>query len=382
MRIAWVTTGISANEKDYAGAASITKLVQELSAYSDLEVIVFSLYYPLNQHYYKLFNTKIYSFGKALKLNWLKKVIARHRCIKRFRQEHRQKGFDLVHSMWSGESGYIASRLSKKLNIPMITNVNGGELGEIKEIKFGSQLKFFQRFFVGKAFRQAKVIVCGSDFITSKVKEVYSSEIGAKVKKISFGIDETIFKPSPPGPPSFRREGVFSIISIANAFPVKSHVDLFKAFKIVLQKFPDARLLCFGLDEKNILFKMADKLGLSGNVEIKGFAEYESIPEVLKSGHVFVSSSLYESQNMAILEAAFCGLPVVSTSVGIAPEITDNIVKAGDFEALAGKIIYVIENYIEESKTAEDNVRALRERFSLKASGRKFYDLYKSFLHH
>jgi glycosyltransferase involved in cell wall biosynthesis len=260
----------------------------------------------------------------------------------------------------------------------MITNINGGELGKIRGIDFGSQLKFFQRYFVGKAFRQAKIIVCGSDFISSKVKEFYNNETAAKVKKIPFGVDEELFKPSPPVPLSFRRGGGVNIINIANAVPVKSHIDLFKAFKIVLQKLPEAKLICCGQNEKNVLAKIVNRLGISGNVEIKGFVDYESLPDLIKKSHLFVLSSLYESQNMAILEASFCGLPVVSTDVGIAPEITGNIVKAGDYEALAEKIIYVIENYDEERKKAAVNLTNLKERYSLKASAEKFYELYIS----
>jgi glycosyltransferase involved in cell wall biosynthesis len=117
---------------------------------------------------------------------------------------------------------------------------------------------------------------------------------------------------------------------------------------------------------------MIKDFNIEEDVIIKGFIEYEKIPEALHNADIFVLSSLYESQNMSILEAAFCGLPVVSTDVGIAKEISDYIVPLGDYEALADKILHVINNPV-------TNYSDLYEKFSLEKCAEGFYQLYLSF---
>ncbi len=153
---------------------------------------------------------------------------------------------------------------------------------------------------------------------------------------------------------------------------------MLNAMKTVTQKYPGARLTICGRDDKNILSGMISDLGLTNNVELKGFVEYENIPSVLNSSDIFVLSSLYESQNMSLIEAAFCGLPLVSTGVGIAPEITDILALPGDSESLAENIIYVIENYSGKSEKALLKIPELKENFSLNKCVNSFIELYKS----
>jgi glycosyltransferase involved in cell wall biosynthesis len=74
---------------------------------------------------------------------------------------------------------------------------------------------------------------------------------------------------------------------------------------------------------------------------------------------------------MSIIEAAFCGLPVVSTAVGAAPEITKNIVKPGDYNSLAEKIIEVIQDPV-------SNYHDLSEKFSIEKCAGRFYETYLS----
>lgn len=52
-----------------------------------------------------------------------------------------------------------------------------------------------------------------------------------------------------------------------------------------------------------------------------GFATVKEVPKILSSGDIFLNPSASEAFCMAILEAAACGLYVVSTNVGGISEI-------------------------------------------------------------
>ena len=72
------------------------------------------------------------------------------------------------------------------------------------------------------------------------------------------------------------------------------------------------------------LKNLCNQLGISDRIKFVGPQSPEDLPSYYESANVFVYSSLYENFAQPILEAASYGLPVISTAVGIAPEIIKN----------------------------------------------------------
>jgi len=375
LRIAWITTGLAAKEGSHVGVASIHDLAKYLSQSTDIELVIFALYDPISHEPLRFSNSWVYC-GKV-KGEYLSRTpkIQKLRAFKRiksfFRNEHNKKPFDIIHSIWAGESGFTAAYLAKKYNIPLIVNICGGELADFPEINYGSRTKPLQKYFVSKALNAADVIVASCDFISEKVNQYYGSKIYSKVQKLPFGVDETLFKP----PVEKRQINLAKpvLLNISGFSPVKAHNDLFAALKIVKQKYPDLMLECCGYDEKNVLKDLAAQAGLAQNVNIRGFVDHNDLPHLMYNSDVFVLSSLYESQNISLLEASFTGLPVVSTDVGIAKELTPLISQPGDPASLAQNIFKAIEN-------PNMNYPGIREKFSLKTCSEKFIDLYRSLI--
>ena len=65
-----------------------------------------------------------------------------------------------------------------------------------------------------------------------------------------------------------------------------------------------------------LLEEMIEKYELYQRVELLGQVPHVNVREVLVKGHMFLNCSLTESFCIAILEAASCGLYIVSTAVG------------------------------------------------------------------
>jgi len=66
---------------------------------------------------------------------------------------------------------------------------------------------------------------------------------------------------------------------------------------------------------------LIEKHNLHGRVELLGGLPHDQVRDVLCRGHIFLNTSLTESFCIAILEAACCGLLVVTTDVGGVPEV-------------------------------------------------------------
>eukprot|EP00960_Hanusia_phi_P072969 767912-Hanusia_phi.AAC.10 len=76
------------------------------------------------------------------------------------------------------------------------------------------------------------------------------------------------------------------------------------------------------------LEQMRENHQLQDRVEMLGHVKHTDVRNVLVRGHIYMNCSLTEAFCIAILEAASCGLLVVSTRVGGVPEVMpSNMIK-------------------------------------------------------
>lgn len=90
-------------------------------------------------------------------------------------------------------------------------------------------------------------------------------------------------------------------------------------------KGKDIEVFIVGSGPKEAEVRQAiDENDLHDQVHLLGEIIYEAVPDFLRSGDIFLSTSLTETFCIAILEAAACGLLVVSTNVGGVHEVLGN----------------------------------------------------------
>lgn len=137
-----------------------------------------------------------------------------------------------------------------------------------------------------------------------------------------------------PGPPV--------IIAMGRLTKQKDFPTLLKAFAKLRQRVPSRLLILGEGEDRKELEKLAQDLGLDGDVLMPGFVS-NPYPW-LKKADVFVLSSLWEGFANVVAEALACGTPVVSTDCPHGPrEILrggefGRLVAVGDADALAGAI--------------------------------------------
>ncbi|KAJ1964736.1 Phosphatidylinositol N-acetylglucosaminyltransferase GPI3 subunit, partial [Dipsacomyces acuminosporus] len=86
--------------------------------------------------------------------------------------------------------------------------------------------------------------------------------------------------------------------------------------------FPRVRFIIGGDGPKRIdLEQMRERYMLQDRVELLGSVKAVDVRRVLVRGDIFLNTSLTEAFCIAIVEAASCGLLVVSTKVGGIPEV-------------------------------------------------------------
>uniref|UniRef100_A0AC11EUB6 Phosphatidylinositol glycan anchor biosynthesis class A n=1 Tax=Ovis aries TaxID=9940 RepID=A0AC11EUB6_SHEEP len=88
------------------------------------------------------------------------------------------------------------------------------------------------------------------------------------------------------------------------------------------RKYPDLKFIIGGEGPKRIILEeVRERYQLHDRVRLLGALEHKDVRNVLVQGHIFLNTSLTEAFCMAIVEAASCGLQVVSTRVGGIPEV-------------------------------------------------------------
>lgn len=170
---------------------------------------------------------------------------------------------------------------------------------------------------------------------------------------------------------------------IANFADHKDHFTLLKAFEIVHNQNRNVKLILVGdgyLLES--VKKFAEKLNCFKNIVFGGFRE--DVYNCMKCMDIFVMTSKKEGLCTSIIDALSFGLPVVATDAGGIPELVLDgvngfICKVGDYEHIAEKIIYLINNHDIYEKMS-NNAISSSQIFSVKNMVDGYLNLYKGLL--
>ncbi|CAI2339866.1 unnamed protein product [Caenorhabditis sp. 36 PRJEB53466] len=160
-------------------------------------------------------------------------------------------------------------------------------------------------------------IICVS--YTSKENTVLRGKLDPnKVSTIPNAIETPLFTPDPK---QFHSNPT-TIIFLGRLVYRKGADLLCEIIPKVCSHHKTVRFIIGGDGPKRIdLEEMREKHKLHERVVMLGMLPHNQVKEVLNQGQIFINTSLTEAFCMSIVEAASCGLHVVSTRVGGVPEV-------------------------------------------------------------
>lgn len=147
------------------------------------------------------------------------------------------------------------------------------------------------------------------------------------------------------------KERFNEIAFVGRCFLKQKRQDIMlKAFEIILRKYPEMKLIFYGGDfDIEKIRQMVEEMGLLKNVTFAGTVD--NVLERISTAKILALSSDYEGIPNVLLEAMSVGVPVVSTDtspggarVVVENEVNGYIVPQRDYEKLAEKIIFLLEN--------------------------------------
>jgi phosphatidylinositol glycan class A protein len=132
-------------------------------------------------------------------------------------------------------------------------------------------------------------------------------------------VDSSVFRPNPA---NVHPRGTINVAVVARLVWRKGVHLLCELVPTVCAAFPHVHFLIAGDGPHRAEIEaMVAWHGLGSRVELLGAVAHADVPALLTRCHIFLNTSLTEAFCIAILEAACCGLRVVSTDVGGVPEI-------------------------------------------------------------
>ncbi len=205
-----------------------------------------------------------------------------------------------------------------------------------------------------------------------------------KIVTIPNGVDFSRFAPRTPL--SSLKTDTIAYIGRFDAY--KGIETLIRAFAIVKKKRPGSKLKLIGKDEgiADSLKRLAS--GLKVEIEISG-AKPEEMPKIYDSLSAVVLPSKYEGLSLVLLEAIASGRPMLSTPVGAAPKLFEEVYRKDApkflFEIdnhyeLAGKILNVLENKKEFEAACSRAREELMKKYSWEVAATQTLKVYEEAL--
>jgi len=185
-----------------------------------------------------------------------------------------------------------------------------------------------------------------------------------------------------------RREGI-GVKDVV--FVCVGRLTLQKNQRLVLNAFahmPDVRekgrLLLVGDGEKRReLERQAEALGVGHRVRFLGART--DIPEILSACDLFVLSSSWEGNPLAVMEAMAAGKPVIATAVGGVPEVvvdgaTGLLVPPGDIAALGEAMSLLLHDVPRRRQMGRAAAKRAEEQFCVEVMAKRYEELYENLL--
>lgn len=252
---------------------------------------------------------------------WLPYLYFEKLVWKRFREEIRGGGFDLIHRVTPLTPTY-PSPIASWCDLPFILGpLNGGlpwpkgtarvRLAEMEWLSYArGAYKLLP--YVRRTYRRAAKVICGSRYTMTSLprgaagKTVYLSENG---------IDPERFHATGRAPPSAIKP--FRILFVGRLVPYKGAHHVIRAFAGSARLRERAEVVIVGDGpERGRLEALAGELGVAEKVRFTGALPQAEVAEMFRRSSVFAFPSIREFGGAVVMEALACGLPCVVADYG------------------------------------------------------------------
>ena len=273
----------------------------------------------------------------------------------------RQYHFDAVLCNFGTYGANIADACHK-VDIPFVVHFHGYDAFAHKTLA---------RFAVAyrTMFEKAAFIIAVSEDMRLQL-----IQLGAPANKVvlrPYGVNTKLFSDAHPATNS-------KVLLFVGRFTAKKDpVSLLKAFHYAHQSVPDAKLVMIGRGElSQLVLKTIKELHVQDSVEVLGWQKPEEVACRMQQARAYVQHSVFapngdsEGSPVAIIEAAGCGLPVISTrhagiKESVIEGVTGYLVDEGNWQGMGEYMIKLLNDPELAGKMGQAGRRHILEYYDI-----------------
>ncbi len=289
---------------------------------------------------------------------------------------------DVIHAHHPLLLGQVAANKAEELDVPLVFTHHTRYQEYSHYVALPQELvKDVIERWLADYMERCQHVVVPSESIKALLEKRYG--IHERVTAVPTGIDLEPYKQADGR--SIRQQRGWDdklvFISIGRLAEEKNWVTLLKAAVPVFKQHPQTHLAIVGDgDDRRELEKLAQKLGISRQVEFVGKVPFDAIPSYLKAADIFAFASITETQGLVTLEAMAAGLPIVAVdATGTSDAVTHNVeglLTPNDAEALGEAMARLVTQANLRAQFAE--AACLKaETFENKRMGQRLLDVYR-----
>ena len=333
-RILCITPLFPESPQDDTVVPFIYQFIRHFRRQKNVEIEILTLYYPFKRSCLEFDGLVIHSIGggfnKGLRNYWTFTV-----ALAMAIQLYRKNRYDGVLSFWYGKTAIIGKVLKSFFKTKHFTWLQGQD---VKSKNW--YLKVFRP-------RTSEIFTVGKNhndllFKNHKLR----SDLIANV-----AIDITAF------PELNKTDRDIDLIGVGNLGPIKNYSFFIDIVFELKQRMGDVRaIICGGGEEMEALTKKIIDLGLTKNLELLGYQKNQKVRQLMNQSKIFLHTSKFEGNSMAIQEALYSGCSVVST-VPLREKV-QNFHFIEDMETITKKLINLLQSQTQYSRVKPFEIEA------------------------
>jgi glycosyltransferase involved in cell wall biosynthesis len=281
---------------------------------------------------------------------------------------------DLIHVHVAMRAGLAALWAKKKYKIPYIVTEHW--CGYKEEDRKGIYQEARRlRPLTTYILRNALAIISVSEDLRKSLRKLYDHP---RIHIIPNVVNESFFYYE-----AVPLQKGFKLLHVSSMNYFKNTEGIITAFDKLLSLCGDAELICIGPCDKALENWVNETVSEKAKSQISfpGVKAYKEVAVYMKYAQVLVINSLFETFSCVAAEALLCGLPVISTRVGILPEII--MPENGILVNNEGELLDAMKKMYLSARTGYDRAHIARQykgRFSYAVVGAAVVDLYESLM--